>query len=209
MLFNPDITKQTKEVIFSRKNTKTDHPTIFFNEVPVTHTPCQKHLGMHLDEKLNFQTHIKEKTAKGNKGIGIICKLAKVLPRESLITIYKSFVRPHIDYSDITYDQPNNDSFSKMIERVQYNAALAITGAIKGTSQLKIYKELGFESLKFRRWFRCLCFFYKLRSTQTPKYLYNLIPLGNCIYNTCNQDQIDTYYCRTDLFKYSSFTYIL
>ena len=50
-----------------------------------------------------------------------------------------------------------------MIEKVQYNAALAITGAIKGTSQLKLYKELSFESLKFRRWFRRLCLFYKLK----------------------------------------------
>ena len=138
---------------------------------------------MHLDEKLNFPTHIKEKIAKANKGIGIICKLAKVLPRESLITIYKSFVRPHIDYGDIIYDQPNNDSFCSMIERVQYNAALAITGAIKGTSQLKIYKELGLESLKFRRWFRRLCFFYKLRSTQTPKYL-SILFLWEIVYIT-------------------------
>ena len=209
MLFNPDITKRAKEVIFSRKSTKTDHPTVFFNEAPVAHTPCQKHLGMHLDEKLNFQTHIKEKTAKANKGIGIIRKLAKVLPVESLITIYKSFVRPHIDYGDIIYDQPNNDSFYNMIERVQHNAALSITGAIKRTSQLKIYKELGLESLKFRRWFRCLCFFYKLRSTQTLKYLYNLIPLGNCVYNIRSQDQLNTYYCRTDLFKYSFFPYTI
>ena len=164
---------------------------------------------MHLDEKLNFQTHIKEKIAKANKGIGIIRKLAKVLPRESLITIYKPFVRPHIDYGDVIYDQPNNDSFCNMIERVQYNAAIAITGAIKGTSKLKIYKELGLESLRFRRWFRRLCFFYKLRSTQTPKYLYNLIPSGNCVYNTRNQDQIDTYYCETDLFKYSFFPYTI
>ena len=118
-----------------------------------------KHLGMHLDEKLNSNTHIKEKIAKANKYIGMICKLAHVLPRESLATIYKSFVRPHIDYGDIIYDQPNNDSFCGIIERVQYNAALAITGAIKGTSQLKLYKGLGFESLKFRRWFQGSMFF--------------------------------------------------
>ena len=48
------------------------------------------------------------KLQKQTKGIGIICKLACVLPRESLITIYKSFVRPHIDYGDIIYDQPKN-----------------------------------------------------------------------------------------------------
>ena len=60
MLFNPDITKQAQEVIFSRKNTKNDHPIVYFNEAPVVHINCQKHLGVHLDEKLNFNHHIKE-----------------------------------------------------------------------------------------------------------------------------------------------------
>ena len=74
-------------------------------------------------------------------------------------------MRPHIDYGDIIYDQFNNDSFCDMIVKVQYNAALGITGAIKGISQLKLYKELGFESLKFRKWFRCLCFLYENHTT--------------------------------------------
>ena len=68
-------------------------------------------------------------------------------------------MRPHTDYGGITYDQPDNDSFCDKTERVQYNALLAITSTIKGISQLKLYKELGFESLKFRRWFRHQCFF--------------------------------------------------
>ena len=117
-----------------------NHLTIFFNETPFAHTSSQKHLGMYFDEKLNFNTHIKKKIAKANKGVGIIRKLAHVLLSESLLTIYKSFLRLHIDYGDIIYDQPNNDSFCDMIERVQYNAALAITGAIKGTSHLKLFR---------------------------------------------------------------------
>ena len=92
--------------------------------------------------------------SKALKGIGIIKKLSRNLPRHSLVTIYKSFVRPHLDYGDIIYDQPNNESFTQKIERIQYNAALAITGAIKGTSQSKLYSELGFESQKFKRCFR-------------------------------------------------------
>ena len=103
-----------------------------------------------------------------NKGLGIIRKLAHALPSKSFLTVYKSFLRLHIDYGDIIYDQLNNDSFCDMIERVQYNVALAITGGIKGTSQLKLYKELGFEFLKFKRCFRRLCFLYKLRTTQLP-----------------------------------------
>ena len=60
-------------------------------------------------------------------------------------------MRPDLDYGNIIYDQPNNESFCNLTEKVQYNAALAITEAIKGTSQLKIYNKLGIESLKFRR----------------------------------------------------------
>ena len=73
---------------------------------------------MHLDEKLNFDHHISEKIVKANKGIGLNRKLAQVLPRQSLITIYKSFTRPHLDYGDIIYDQPNNETFCNLIERV-------------------------------------------------------------------------------------------
>ena len=65
------------------------------------------------------------------KGIGIIKKLSNVLPRKSLITIYKSFVRPQLDYGDLIYDQPSNESFCQQIESVQYNASLVITGAMK------------------------------------------------------------------------------
>ena len=65
MSFNPDITKQAQEVIFSQKSKKTDHPTVYFNHAPVAHTNCHKHLGMYLDEKLNFLQHIKEKISIG------------------------------------------------------------------------------------------------------------------------------------------------
>ena len=50
-------------------------------------------------------------------------------------------MRPHLGFGDIIYDQPNK-SFTQKIERIQYKAALAITSAIKGTSQSKLYREL-------------------------------------------------------------------
>ena len=59
---------------------------------------------MYCDEKLNFLQHIKEKTSKANRGIGLIQKLRHKPPRHSLITIFKSFVRPYLDYCDIIYD---------------------------------------------------------------------------------------------------------
>ena len=59
MSFNPDPSKQAQEVIFSRKIQKTCHPSIYFNNKLVKQVPSQKHLGLILDNKLNFPEILK------------------------------------------------------------------------------------------------------------------------------------------------------
>ena len=109
MSFNPDKSKQAQKVIFSRKTQRVIHTPAVFNNISVVRSSCQKHLGIYFDEKLNFSNHIKENISKANKGIGILRKLYNVLPRNFLITIYKSFIRPHLDYGAIILDQPENE----------------------------------------------------------------------------------------------------
>ena len=91
--------------------------------------------------------------------------------RDSLLTIYKSFVRPHLDCADIIYGKPGNAYFEPKLERVQYNACLAITGAIRGTNKDSINAELGLESLSDRGWYWKLPFFYKIVHSLSPSYL--------------------------------------
>ena len=88
---------------------------------------------------------------QANKGKGVIKKLHNVVLRRAVLTIYKCFIRLNLDYGDFVYDQPNNDSFCSKIESIQYDAALATTGAIRGTSQTKLYNKLGLKSLRSRR----------------------------------------------------------
>ena len=61
MSFNPDKSKQAQEVILSHKTQRVIHPPAVFNNMPAVCSSCQKHLGIYLDEKLNFSNHIKEK----------------------------------------------------------------------------------------------------------------------------------------------------
>ena len=136
------------------KKIPSNHSDIYFNNMQLKRNNTQKHVGLYLDVKLNFSEHINEKIKKAVKGINLTKKLSVTLPRSSLLTIYKSFVRPHLDYGDVIYNQPNNNRLSEKIESIQYNAALAITGAIRGTSREKLYQELGLESLKDRKWLR-------------------------------------------------------
>ena len=74
MLFNPDLKKPTQEVLFSRKYQLQTHPTISLNNVQVERTISQKHLGVILDEKLNFKEHVDSAISKVNKGISLIRK---------------------------------------------------------------------------------------------------------------------------------------
>ena len=151
MSFNPDISRQAQEVIFSKKNVNASHPILYFNRTPVTRCSYQKHLAVYLDKKLSFHQHIKEIIAKASKEIGVIKKLNNVLSRKALLTIYKSFVKPHLDCKNIFYHQLLTESINKKLKSILYNAILAITGVIKGTSRSKLYQELGLESLKSRK----------------------------------------------------------
>ena len=160
MNFNRDPSKQSQEVIFCRKTVKVSQPSITINTAPVVHTAWPKHLGLYLDEKLNVHDHINAKNLKANKGIGIKKRLSSSLHRKFLLTIYKFFIRSHLDYFDIIYGQPNNKRFCTKIRHIQYSGALAITRAIKGTSSTKLYIELRLKSLKFRRWFWQHCTFF-------------------------------------------------
>ena len=96
------------------------------------------------------------------------------MPQGSLLTIFKSFVWPHLDYGDVIYDQSYNNTFHQKMESIQYNAALAIIGAIRGSSREKLYQELSLESLRQRRWYRKLRYFFKLTKNKSPKYLFNI-----------------------------------
>ena len=105
MNFNPDPTKQAQELIFSRKVQTTNRPPLFFNENVVPQTNLQKHLGMFLDSKLKFSEHLKTIFQKTIKSIGGSHMGAPI------ITIYKSFIRSHLVYGGIIYDQTFSMSF--------------------------------------------------------------------------------------------------
>ena len=93
--------------------------------------------------RLDYKEHL-ETIKKKSKTIGLLRKLQNLLSQKSLIKVYKSFIRPHMDYRDIIYNQAYNASFHWKLELIQYNVALAIAGAILGTSKEKLYQEFNF-----------------------------------------------------------------
>ena len=165
----------------------------------------KKHLGLILDSQLSLEEHLKTIFTKVNKFIELIRKLRNLLSRPSLMTLYKSFIRPHLDYRHIIYDQPFSNSFLNKIESIQYNACLAITGAIRETSKERLCEELGLKSLQHRRWHRKLCYLYKILLNKSSNYLFKVVPASNTIYNTTNSNDIPLMNIKDNFFKNTFF----
>ena len=180
MKFNPDITKQAIEVIFShkhcnpRKNPKTPHPPLTFNNIPVDRRSSTKHLGVILDERLSFREHVNEAIEKAKKGIALMKFLSNKVSASVLELTYIMYVRPHLDYGDVIYHNQNSNSM-ELLEKVQYQAALLVSKCWKGTSKRKLYNELGWEALAQRRIGRRLTLYYKINNNLAPDYLKNSI----------------------------------
>ena len=94
---------------------------------------------MVLDSKLTFNEHINHILSKVNQSIGLLRKIQSDLPRPSLLTIYKTFIRSHFDYADVVYDQSYKSLFHEKLESIQYNVALAVVGAVRASSSERLY----------------------------------------------------------------------
>ena len=92
------------------------------------------------------------------------------------------------------------------MESIEYNACLASTGAIRGTSREKIYQELGLESLQLGLWCRKLCLFYKVFKNKHPKYLFHLIPLRSTPYAARTESNIPLVKTKDNFFKNAFFS---
>ena len=113
------LVSKLKKLYLVGKLKKTVHPPLVFNNAIVSQTISQKRLGVTLDLKLTFEGHLLNVFKKVNRTIGLSRKLQNVLPRITLVTVYKAFVRPYLDYGDILYDQAFNNSFHDRIEFIQ------------------------------------------------------------------------------------------
>ena len=128
--------------------------------------------GLTLAPGLSFEKHLSEKIIKAKKNIGILKHLSKC---------------SHLDYCVIIYHIPSITppppplgrtlcSLMEKVERIQYQAALAITGAWQGSSRSKIYGELGWETLSDRRKYRRVLQIHKILNNNTLSYLKEKLP---------------------------------
>jgi hypothetical protein len=194
--FNPD---KTESLLISQKHAKAQHPAIFMNTIEIQEVDSHKHLGITLSKDGSWHKHIEDITKKAWTRINVLRSLKFILDRQSLETIYTTFIRPILEYADVVWDNITQAE-EEDLEKIQIEAARIITGATRLVSFNNLYKESALEPLKSRRRKHKLVHFYKMLKCPTvPSYLSNLIPqsVGNVATYGLRSDHIRNLQCNT------------
>ena len=199
---------KTDSMLVTRKSSTTDHPPISFQGHVLQDTNNHKHLGITLRSDLRWSDHISDITNKASKLVGIMKSLKYILDRPILETIYISFVRPILEYASPVWSGCTESDQDKL-EYVQLEAARVVTSAMHGTSNAKLYEELGWHKLSKRREVSKLVLMYKLVHNLAPSPLCSLISSRTDTdaprYETRQKFDLPHFRARTDLFNKSFF----
>jgi hypothetical protein len=159
----------------TRKLNPAPKPILRLNGVIVREVQSHKHLGLTFNGTLTWSDHISQIVTKAARCIGLLRRISRDVPRQCLEILYKSMIRPILEYADVIYDG-SNDTHLKRVESTQRQAALACTGAYKHTRHVNLLEELGWQPLGARRKHHRLNVMFKIQNGLTPNYLQRICP---------------------------------
>lgn len=194
---------KTVYMLFSSKRQAPVYPKLTFDGTELTQVTEHTHLGMTLNSRLTWHSHINKVTTKAYRVVNMLKRIRHLVPRSTLEGSYRTLVRPILEYGNIVYSNiPIH--LSKKLEQVQRAAALLCTGAYRRTSYDKLLVELGWETLETRRRYQRLVLMYKMQNGLTPGYLSNMLPTeAGSNYHLRNSGIIRVPFCRTNQYKSS------
>ena len=141
---------KTESLLVSLKKEKRTYCSCIFRKHNYKRSYLTQTPGYDLYQKLLLGNQVDDIVIKAGKGVDILAHLMYRLDRNSLEIIYKSFIRPTLEYGDIIMSSMSDEQ-SQLIEHVNKRAGCIISGAIRGTSSSVLFEELSWVSMETRR----------------------------------------------------------
>jgi hypothetical protein len=167
--------KKTVYLKISRKINKAPNPILKLHGVTISEVTTHKHLGLTFNQTLTWSDHIHNLTTKAAQCVGLLRRICREVPRSCLEVLYKAMIRPILEYGDVIFDG-SPELYTKRLENVQRQAALACTGAYKHTKHTNLLDELGWPPLLLRRQHHRMSLMFKIQNGISPVYLTGACP---------------------------------
>ena len=172
VLFNPG---KSKDMIFAPKRSFSLSPPLLLNNTIVERIYQHKHLGLWLSSDLDWEKHINYTCLRANRKLAVL-RSVRFLNRATLDLLYKLTVRSVIEYAMVVFYNSLKQTQMGRLDQIQYRAAKLATGALHFTSQIKLEKDLSWESVADRAEFLGLSVFHKIRDFDTRPLIKKCMP---------------------------------
>ena len=159
---------KTNYMIIPPKTTATNYPdTISINNTAVHRVHESKFLGVIIDDKLSFRSHIKQVENKVSKGLYALRTAKHFLPKKHLNLIYHALIAPHLTYGSVYWQSTTKNHLSKLTV-LQKKAVRIINKAEYNAPSAPIFKELRILPLQQLHTFELLKLMYRIKNQLLP-----------------------------------------
>lgn len=167
-----NMTKTEFMLIGSRQrlNTLKDSPRPAISGAPISQVATTKSLGVLIDDKLNWSSHVNKLTKKIASGIGAIKRVRHLVPQTSLHFIYRALIQPHFDYCNVVWGTCGLTLQDKL-QKLQNRAARVLTYSNYDADADNILENLGWKNLTCQRQIQRATIVYKSLHGLVPEYL--------------------------------------
>ena len=145
-----------------------NEPEIHVGETTIKRVRSFKTLGVVIDEHLTWERQIENIQTKISKGIGLLRRMKKLVPKTTFTKVYNTIILPHFDYCSLVWDNCSDELIDKLQKLQNRAARVIITGKTYETRSLEVLKELHWQPLKERFKQRKLSFTHKIRDNKMP-----------------------------------------
>lgn len=179
--------------------------SININGKPISQVKSAKTLGLHIEETLSWSKHIEHIYKKVGPLLGLLKRLRNYVDLDTLVNIYNALIQPHLEYGCVVWDGLDKGLVVKL-QRLQNRAARIITRASWEVRSNDILSNLGWETLKSRRYNLKKKFMTKVMNGRAPKYMEDLFRTKEQITSLVLRDasnKLAVPFPKTDCFKQS------
>lgn len=168
--------KKTKGMILgtaqklARKDTELE---VYINESVIENVEKFKYLGVWLDPSLTWSSHIEKISSAVSKRNGLLRRLRNILPKKTLILLYKTLIIPQLDYCDTVWGNAAKTSLSRL-DKLQNAAGKIILGLPRRYPTEVLLNDLKWDKLDCRRNFHLNIMVYKSLCNLLPSPLCNI-----------------------------------
>ena len=156
-------------MIFHKPRKKFENPSLQINGSVIERVKEFNYLGLLLNEHLTWKNHVNSICNKIARSTGILNKLKRCLPQETLCLLYNSLILSHLNYGILTWGYQTDRIF-----KLQKKAVRIISLNKYNSHTDPIFKKLQLLKIEDIQTLQELKFYFKAKHNQLPSYFNNL-----------------------------------